>query len=461
MMLIIENPELLLALKSLYEFESPRVAGSHGGSPGFKPWSIAEVVENTDLEEGVLEQLIEVLKEKKQILSIPAYAEHPKRFLTRTAEMVRTLGTMHEYVKRQTDVDEVEEEQHLQIIEATKWVPALLERPDREVSIDELILNLREDIEDIRLSTIRTLSVTQVLSLVRMALTAIARDTLSSQNIDSFRLTRFQDRAIRRALLASFSPSSTEQAMIVCAGTGSGKTIAFTVPVLVDSVLDTLESNPFSGARWSQLMIYPRNDLAFDQFSTLRSYCGQFNLLLRDSSDFSNVQITIAVDADGMIKKEIEQIPHPSRTRIGQWDVRWKNPKAPNVVSASASRYGGVHPNNRNEAYRPANIIVASSESFRRRLMIPEVSRAVQTSLQRVVYDEIHLAEGLSGGHLRGLFNRIKMIAGSKKLLFIGASATIAAPESHVEAVWGHQAVNLRERLEELLIIFLFGQDPV
>jgi hypothetical protein len=436
MMLIIENPELLLALKSLYEFESPRVSGPHGGTPGFKPWSIEEVIRETEIEKNVLEQLVELLTERKQIMRIPAYANHPERFLTRTAEMVRTLGAMHEYVKRQTD-EELDEEQHLQIIEATKWVPALLERPDREISIDELLINLREDLEDLRIRTVRTLSISQLLSLVALALTAIARETLSSHAIESFRLTRFQDRAIRKALMASFSPGASEEAMIVCAGTGSGKTIAFTVPVLVDSVLDTLENTPDSGARWSQLMIYPRNDLAFDQFSTLREYCGQLNLLLRDSSDFSNIYLTIALDADGHIKKEIERIPHPKGTQVGQWDLRWKNPKKPNVVSASASRYGGVHPNKREEAYRPANIVVASSESFRRRLMIPEVSRAVQTSLQRVVLDEIHLAEGLSGGHLRGLFNRLKTIAGRRNLLFIGASATIAAPERHVESVWG------------------------
>ena len=62
--------------------------------------------------------------------------------------------------------------------------------------------------------------------------------------------------------------------MIVSAGTGSGKTISFTVPVLVSAVLDTIESNPEQGGRWSQLMLYPRNDLAFDQYSTLKSYAG-------------------------------------------------------------------------------------------------------------------------------------------------------------------------------------------
>ena len=76
---------------------------------------------------------------------------------------------------------------------------------------------------------------------------------------------------------------------------------------------------------------------------------------------------------------------------LSQWDKKWKNPKKPNVVAASISRYGGVHPHNRDQPYRPANIIIAGSESFRRRLMIPEVCKAVKSSLQRVVLDEIHL----------------------------------------------------------------------
>ena len=65
-----------------------------------------------------------------------------QNFLTRTAEMVRTLGTMHEYVQRQTDEDE-DEKQYLQI-EATKWVPALL-NVLTVVSIDELLIALREE----------------------------------------------------------------------------------------------------------------------------------------------------------------------------------------------------------------------------------------------------------------------------------------------------------------------------
>lgn len=437
-MLIIEDGELLLCLKKLYDFESPRVSGAHGGIPKFNPWSEDDVLQNTSISKENLDLLLSLLKEKRQIISIPAYGDFPKRYQTRTAEMVRTLGTMHDYVNRQTDEDS-EERQHLQLIEATKWIPALLERPDREVTISEFLEELRIDIEDRRITKVRSMNIENILTLVELTLTAIARHTLyPSKDIDGFKITKFQVRAIKEALLSSFSEDSQGSSMIISAGTGSGKTIAFTVPVLVDAVLDTLESKPDKGARWTQLMLYPRNDLAFDQFSTLESYCGELNVLLSENSIFSDIRLTIALDAEGHIKKEIEDIPFRKKgKRVGQWDKKWNKPKKPNVVAASISRYAGFHPQNRNESCRPANIIVAGSESFRRRLMIPQVSHAARSSLQRVVLDEIHLAEGLQGGHLRGLFNRLKSITGKRKLNFIGASATISSPEMHVESVWG------------------------
>ena len=441
-MLIIEDGELLLCLKILYDFESPRVSGAHGGTPKFNPWSKEEVLQNTSISEDKLDVLISLLKDKRQIISIPAYDDFPKRYQTRTAEMVRTLGTMHEYVNRQTE-ENSEERQHLQIIEATKWVPALLERPDREVTISEFLEKLRIEMEDRRIKRVKSLNINNVLYLVELTLTAIARNTLyPSKDIDGFKITKFQERAINEALLSSFSGVNQGNSMIISAGTGSGKTIAFTVPVLVDAVLDTIESKPDEEARWTQLMLYPRNDLAFDQFSTLKSYCGELNHLLSETSIFREVRLTIALDADGWIKNEIEQIPHRIKSPLGQWDKKWKKP---NVVGASISRYGGFHPHIRNQPYRPANIIVAGSESFRRRLMIPEVSNAVKSSLQRVILDEIHLAEGLQGGHLRGLFNRLKSITGKRKLDFIGASATISSPEMHVQSVWGtpHEYVKL------------------
>ena len=214
-MLIIKDGELLLSLKELYDFESPRVSGAHGGIPKFNPWSKDEVLAGTNITEEKFDQLIKLLKEKNQVISIPAYGDFPERYQTRTAEMVRTLGTMHEYVYRQTEIGS-DERQHLQIIEATKWVPALLERPDRVVSIPEFLENLRFDIEDRRIIRVGSLNIDNVIKLVELTMIAIGRYTFESSDedkkkytvsevIEKFKITKFQDRAIKQALLSSFS----------------------------------------------------------------------------------------------------------------------------------------------------------------------------------------------------------------------------------------------------------------
>ena len=104
MALVFDDSKHLETLYELFKFEAEFVAGPHGGRPVFKPWSVDEVVESdADIMRESLESLIEELKLKKQIMVIPGV---PVRYVTRTSEVVRTIGTMHEYVKRETDDDE-------------------------------------------------------------------------------------------------------------------------------------------------------------------------------------------------------------------------------------------------------------------------------------------------------------------------------------------------------------------
>ena len=149
MALVFDDSRHLETLYELFKFEAEFVAGPHGGRPAFKPWSIDEVVESdADITRESLESLIEELKLKKQIMAIPGI---PVRYVTRTSEVVRTIGTLHEYVKRETDDDEESEgsgeRTHLQLIEAVKWVPAVMDRPERDVPVQNFLDDLRLQID--------------------------------------------------------------------------------------------------------------------------------------------------------------------------------------------------------------------------------------------------------------------------------------------------------------------------
>ena len=64
-MLIIEKPELLLAMKSPQSYKSIRT----WGVPGFKPWSIEEAVRETEIGEDILDQLVELPKKPNHVYS--------------------------------------------------------------------------------------------------------------------------------------------------------------------------------------------------------------------------------------------------------------------------------------------------------------------------------------------------------------------------------------------------------
>lgn len=78
-------------------------------------------------------------------------------------------------------------------------------------------------------------------------------------------LADFQLRATTR-LLRDLK-SSKSRGMIVCAGTGTGKTLAFYLPVLTH-IAGLIQKPSATGACWTKaLAIYPRNELLKDQFS--------------------------------------------------------------------------------------------------------------------------------------------------------------------------------------------------
>lgn len=84
--------------------------------------------------------------------------------------------------------------------------------------------------------------------------------TLLDRNIKDFKLAKFQVRAIEQ-MFKDFT-TKRDKGFIVCAGTGTGKTLSFYLPALTKIALQ-VEENEF----WTKaLALYPRNELLKDQF---------------------------------------------------------------------------------------------------------------------------------------------------------------------------------------------------
>lgn len=98
----------------------------------------------------------------------------------------------------------------------------------------------------------------------------------------NLRLAGFQTRATTRILQACSEQrdgSSQASGTIVCAGTGSGKTLSFYLPGLASLAADLLSD---ATPRVRVLAIYPRNELLKDQFMEAWGQCRKLDGLMQD-----------------------------------------------------------------------------------------------------------------------------------------------------------------------------------
>jgi len=84
------------------------------------------------------------------------------------------------------------------------------------------------------------------------------------------------------------------------------------------------------------------------------------------------------------------------------------------------------------------NVIITNVETLKRRLYDPIPHSLYKYGIDLVLYDEIHLYEGLQGSYVSGLNARLNNIISSNNLppLFVGMSATIDKPEKHCQKLF-------------------------
>jgi superfamily II DNA/RNA helicase len=434
-----KRERLLPILHKLYEFESERISGSHGGFRRFSEskWTKEQAVNwisqkyNLDINDVNLrmEELIQEMSDLEKRHMLKFKIGDTFYHITRIAEMIRTTGNLHEYQNREVLGQDPKK---YRIIEGTRWEPRLRYTARREISKQDLLNRVSSSFTNPnhRLPPeMGSLPLGTAMEDLERVLDAIENISKFNGNL---RFTEFQAEAIVTAFQQSWS-LDTNSSMVITAGTGMGKTLGFAIPVIVDALI----SNRAEGRVCSQLLMYPRNSLAKDQFAEIEGYVKQVNnSLIR--SDEKERCIGIAIDADGLLKKKKDSFPGTLKDKP-QWNVGGKN-----VYDSASEIYGKD---------KPASIIACSIESFRRRLKYPEVSLGLKRGLRRIVFDEVHLSSGTQGAHHSKLISRCRQIIfdldfwinhrRSKNLNFIGVSATIAKPKSHVGKISSQSAINV------------------
>ena len=421
---------LMPLLYHVYRFESSRVAGAHGGSRLLDQclWTKAEILPHLPIQvgqtmsdlEGLLDELIAYLSSDgvRHLLRFKsAKRENEYVHITRVAEMIRTTGNLHEFHDRDSAVETTRK---YNIIEGTQWYPLLRYGMPREFPPSMIRSKLETHLSG-RTHLPQSKgghSISDALDDVDLVLKSIGSMSKFSGG-NGLMFSKFQVDGIVKTLLQSWTDTMGE-AVVITADTGMGKTLGFAIPVLVDAVISL--RNPEKTV--SQLLLYPRVALAKDQYNELHKYVARVNTELKSND---RPCVGIAVDAESLIKnvKKYKNYPFHPNTKAPEWGVG-----ATNVSSATESVYGGD---------KPAQILIASIESFRRRLRFPVVVQALGKGLQRLIFDEVHLSSSIQGAHHNRLVARLKQVVhtNSRKLTAVGVSATIAKPIEHLSKIWG------------------------
>lgn len=132
---------------------------------------------------------------------------------------------------------------------------------------------------------------------------------------DQFNLAGFQARALRRILeqyqKQATSASSAMSGSIVCAGTGSGKTMSFYLPGLT-ALVDHLLREPQPGVRI--LAIYPRRELLKDQFYETWKQCRELDGFTQEKLKRKLRIGTLFGDTPHAAPKMLEELQQKKRT---------------------------------------------------------------------------------------------------------------------------------------------------
>jgi hypothetical protein len=285
-----------------------------------------------------------------------------------------------------------------------------------------------------------------------------------AQHLVQPEMSGFQERATGEILAAI--RSGTDRGVIVTAGTGSGKSLAFYLPAFC-AIGESIADSPTHWVRC--LAIYPRNELLKDQFSALLQQTRkvqQASATRRPivigtwfgSTPYS-AQSVARGQADGWVEVK-------ARGRLTGWRCPFLDCPScgnPMIWPAAAARAGRetltcvsadcgmtfseeiINLTRDRAARRPADIMLTTTESLNRQLAAPDRHMAFGIGGPRdhrvrlVLLDEVHIYEETTGAQNALLMRRLRHVA-DRPLIWVGLSATLLNADRFLE-----QFVGLRE----------------
>jgi hypothetical protein len=381
-----ERSSWIPILHRIYEFESSRVSGPGSSKRDIRDilWTFAELISALGLEQSKTKEyraVIDWMIKNRHAMAI----ENPDGrvlHITRVAETVRLLGHAPEYWHRGRPG-----------IDAVRWLVEYKQVPKRDI----LLRDFETHLENKVVKHLRPEWKRNVKSAAEKVLPKVAEAIAERAHLKQTLFSQFQVDATVEMLLAEFGEGQDKPSQVITAGVGSGKTFAFLIPLLISSYARLVAGET---ERRTALLIYPRTALSRDQ--------------------------------NRVVQRIVEKIGHPLlQVHFEHYDF-YKSQQL-TVKEGLERTYSEGTPS-------PC-IIVTTLETLRRRLNHQLFVRKVASRLNRVVLDEVHLVEGLSGGNIIRLMDRLRALCEAARsqpeMFWTASSATVASPHIHASTVFG------------------------
>lgn len=227
-----------------------------------------------------------------------------------------------------------------------------------------------------------------------------------------FKFSNFQSKGIKAKFYSKFFEDLEgypfpKKHYIITGGVGTGKTLIYIVPILIEIIFLKKSSN--NPPDFNTIIFFPRVTLSIEQYEEIESLI--WNIL-------DTTFVSVLIDAGGKLKE------------IAGMEI-----SSPNLSQAIEYCY-------KDYSY---DILITNIETFKNRINHPVIASILAKNIKNVIFDEVHLISGKKGKHILYLFKRLKVMITSayednKKsishLSFSGISATIENPKSHLKKLF-------------------------
>lgn len=245
---------------------------------------------------------------------------------------------------------------------------------------------------------------------------------------DKARLRRFQEDCLFFILGKLREPDALKgEALLLSIPTGGGKTEAFTIP-LIAHVADQKQLG-YIEPRVRAVITYPTKALANDQARRLIEIIHQVNQSIVDPNHMISIGILTGDTPKRYAKRDmlvnlcpnchqatLEFQPDPTQPKIEKIAVcRTCNESMP---------YFRI--TRKDVLESPPDILITNPDMINYCLQDSQYHRLFEQGIDVMVFDEVHLCDGIFGCNVAHLLRRMEEASGGLKPLYVGISATIS-----------------------------------